>query len=110
MIINGSFQTFTTAANFILKPYGYTDIQITICAILLIIFGVIGAILASLYIKKTGAYKRVITITTIGVCLSLLGAFISLAFIKIVAIISIMFVLIGFFLTPIVPITYQIGC
>lgn len=40
------------------KPYGFTDIQIGICAITMLVMGVAGSILFSIYLKRTGNYKK----------------------------------------------------
>ena len=45
-------------ANLLFKPYGFTDIQIGICAITMLAKGVAGSILFSIYLKKTGNYKK----------------------------------------------------
>ena len=50
-LLYGSFQTFASSANLLIKPFGATDLDISIAAIFLIIFGAIGAILSSIYLK-----------------------------------------------------------
>lgn len=58
----GTFLSFGSASNMLFKPYGFVDIQIAIFAIILLVSGITGAIVYSLYIKKTQKYRKAIMI------------------------------------------------
>lgn len=58
--------TFAANSNFIIKPYHYTDLEISINAVLLIAIGTVGAISFSIYIKKTFNYKKTIVVVPMG--------------------------------------------
>jgi MFS family permease len=93
-----------------MKPYNYSDFQIALFAVILILMGVIGAIIWSLYLKKTTNYKFTIraipsisVIVMIGICIALnAGAPTAVVFILGGAV--------GFSVTPIMPISYDLGC
>jgi len=108
--IYGTFLAFASNCNFIIKTYGYTDIQIAVNAVMLMIIGTIGAIVFSLYIKKTSNYKITTRIIAIGspVMLIILCGWLNLVNVKFLTtlIISVM----GFLLTPVVPLSYDLGC
>jgi FLVCR family MFS transporter 7 len=94
----------------LIKPFGYTDIQISIAAILLIVFGAVGAVLASLYLNRTQKYKKTIMICTIGACSTLILFGLQLHFFPTVYVMVCFVALMGFFVVPIIPLSYQIGC
>lgn len=77
---------------------------------MLMIIGTIGAIVFSLYIKKTSNYKTTTRIIAIGspVMLIILCGWLNLVNVKFLTtlIISVM----GFLLTPVVPLSYDLGC
>ena len=97
---------FGSSANFLIKPFGYSDITISLAAVGLIVFGTIGAILSSIYIKKTRNYKRMITFTTFTACGFLLILTLQLFIIPAPGLTMIIVALIGFNVVPIVPATY----
>jgi len=109
-MIYGTFQTFASSANFVIKPFGYTDLQISMAAVFLIIMGTIGAVLSSLYLKRTRKYKKVITICTIGATSTMLLLIIQLHILPHPFFTSSVVAMLGFFVTPIVPISYELGC
>lgn len=57
VLVYGTVVALGAEANLLFKPYGYSDIQIGICAITMLVMGVAGSILFSIYLKKTGNYK-----------------------------------------------------
>lgn len=93
-----------------MKPYHYSDIQIALFALVLLVLGVIGSIVWSLYLKKTTNYKFTIRaipsisiVMMIGICIALnAGAPVAIVFILGGAV--------GFSVTPIMPISYDLGC
>ncbi len=57
VLIYGTVIALGSEANLLFKPYGFTDIQIGLCAVTMLVLGVVGSILISLYIKKSNNYK-----------------------------------------------------
>lgn len=106
----GSFIAFASNCNFLIKPYGYTDVQIATNAILLMLVGTFGAITFSIYIKKTFNYKlalRSIAIASVAMLL-LLCLWLNTINGKLGT--SIIISILGFVLTPLIPLSYDLGC
>ena len=74
------------------------------------VVGTVGAILFSLYIKKTYNYKLALKITSFGsfIVLLILCFWLNTANVK--AITAIIISIMGFIVTPTVPICYDLGC
>jgi sugar phosphate permease len=106
----GTFIAFAANSNFIIKPYGYSDIEIAVNAVLLMAMGTVGAILVSLYIKKTHNYQRALRGSAIGsaVMLIILSVWLNTANKKVMT--TIIISLMGCAVTPLVPICYELGC
>jgi MFS-type transporter involved in bile tolerance (Atg22 family) len=109
-LIYGSFQTFASSANLLIKPFGANDIDISIAALCLIFFGAVGAVLSSLYLKKHRKYRRIFRTCCIGSLVSLICLAFQLAVIQQMFLIKINIGILGFFLTPIIPLSYELGC
>lgn len=106
----GSFIAFASNCNFIIKPYGYSDVEIAFNAILLMLVGTCGAIAFSVYIKRTFNFKfalRSIAIASVSALL-LLCLWLNTVNTKIGT--SVIISLLGFVLTPLVPVSYDLGC
>lgn len=106
----GTFIAFASNCNFIIKPYGYSDVEIATNAVLLMLVGTVGAIAFSIYIKKTYNFKlalRSIALSSVAALL-LLCLWLNTANLKwgTCLIIS----MLGFVLTPLVPVSYDLGC
>lgn len=106
----GSFLVFGSSANFLIKPFGFTDIIISLSAVGLIIFGTVGAVLGSIFIKRTRQYKILITVTTFAACGTLIALILQLFIIPVPGITIVIVAVIGFFVVPVVPTSYEIGC
>lgn len=93
-----------------MKPYNFTDVEIAVSAILLIFSGVIGSIIFSLLLKKTSNYRMVLSCLLGGTICAITCFPINILFgnWKIVTIIA--FTVLGFFMTPIIPVSYDLGC
>jgi MFS family permease len=76
----------------------------------LILFGAAGAVLASIFIKRTGRYKMLITVTTFAATGMLAVMVLQLLIVPLAGITMIIVAAVGFFVVPVVPISYQIGC
>lgn len=106
----GTFITFAANSNFIIKPYDYSDIQIAVNGVLLMVVGTAGAILFSLYIKRTYNYKLALKVTSFGALVMLLILCLWLNTANVKAVTAIIIAVMGFVVTPIVPICYDLGC
>ena len=109
-LVYGTFQVFGTGANFLIKPFGYTDIEISISAVSLILLGTVGAIVFSVIVKRTGEHKKVINVinfSAVGVML-LLGMQLMIIPNPVITV----FIVggLGFVVFPLLPLSYQIGC
>lgn len=109
-IFYGTFLIFGTSANFLIKPFGLSDTVISLAAIALILLGAAGAVTSSIFLKKTRRYKFVITLLTFASTgmLALLG--LQSFLLPYEALTVIVVGVIGFFVVPIVPASYEIGC
>lgn len=106
----GSFIAFASNCNFLIKPYGYTDVQIATNAVLLMLVGTCGAIAVSIYIKRTFNFQlaiRSIAVASVAMLL-LLCLWLNTINAKIGT--SIIISILGFVLTPLVPVSYDLGC
>lgn len=79
-------------------------------AIMLILFGTVGAVLGSFYLKKTSAYRRLFRFCCLGALSMIVVLFLQLMIIDVVPLVQINVGVLGFFLTPIIPTSYEIGC
>ena len=110
MVISGSFLSFGANSNLILKPYGYTDMQIALLAIVLLVSGVTGAVVVSIYIKKTLNYGVVIrTIPLLGIILVII-LILCLNLINYFGVLVIVGLFVGSIITPIIPISFDLMC
>jgi FLVCR family feline leukemia virus subgroup C receptor-related protein len=106
----GSFLIFGGSANFLIKPFGFADLSISIAAVGLILFGTVGAIIGSIFIKKTGKYKLLITITTFTASGMLAVMVFQLLILPAAGLTMLVVAVIGLFVVPVVPASYEIGC
>jgi len=74
------------------------------------VMGTAGAILFSLYIKRTYNYKLALKVTSFGAFIMLLILCVWLNTANIKAITAIIIAVMGFVVTPTVPICYDLGC
>ena len=109
-ILYGTLLSFGAISNQLFKPYGYQDLQIAMLGICLIVFGVIGSIAFSLYLKKTKNYQN--AIQKITVCSLFLMVIYSLwlNYVGKLGGTIVLAILIGFMFTPLVPVSYDLGC
>jgi hypothetical protein len=64
MLLYGTFLSFGSTSNMLFKPFGFGDTQIAIFGVCLLVSGIIGSIVYTVYIKKTQQYKRAIVCAT----------------------------------------------
>lgn len=60
MLLYGTFLSFGSTSNMLFKPYGFDDPQIALFGVCLLISGIVGSVLFTLYIKNTLNYKLAI--------------------------------------------------
>jgi asparagine N-glycosylation enzyme membrane subunit Stt3 len=110
ILIYGTLLTFTATINLQMKPYGYSDFQISLFALILIVMGVLGSIAWSLYLKKTTNYQFPIrAVPTMSIILMIVISI----FLATKAPLPVIFITggaLGFSFTPILPISYDLGC
>lgn len=56
----GTFLSFGSTSNMLFKSYNFEDMQIAIFGVCLLVSGVAGSVLYTIYIKKTIQYKKAI--------------------------------------------------
>lgn len=110
VIIYGTLLSFSSTVNMQMKPYNYSDIQISEFAIILLIMGVLGSIAWSLFLKKTVNYKLTIRAITISSVISMIMILIALSAGASTGLVFLFGGLAGFCITPIIPISYDLGC
>jgi sugar phosphate permease len=74
------------------------------------VIGTIGAILFSLYIKKSFNYKRALRIISLGSTTMLLIFCLWMLTVNQKFISTVIISVLGFMITPIVPVSYDLGC
>lgn len=106
----GTFISFASSSNFIIKPYGYTDFEIASNAIFLMLVGIIGSIGFSLYIKKTSNYRLIVRCLAIcsSVLMIVLCTWLNTVNNKLIT--TGILCALGLVLSPLVPICYDLGC
>lgn len=96
--------------NFIIKLYGYEDLEIAIDGLFMIFFGIIGAFLFIIYIRKTLLYKISLGFTCLGSAFFLGILCLWLNSFNGKAITTILLSLLSLIAAPIIPICYDLGC
>ncbi len=94
------------SGNFLIKPFGFSDLAISLSAVALILLGAVGAIISSLFIKRTKNYSLLIRILTFSASGGLILMLLQMYILPKAAITVIIVGLIGFFVVPMVPTTY----
>jgi FLVCR family feline leukemia virus subgroup C receptor-related protein len=109
-LVYGTIVALGAEANLLFKPYGYTDIQIGICAITMLVMGVVGSIVFSIYLKKTGNYRRALRTIVVISFFIIVGLELWLSLSAKLALTIVIVGLVGFCCTPIIPLCYDLGC
>ena len=102
--------TFFIHCNFILKPYGFTDIRLAINAVILMIVGLISALLLICYLKKTSNYQKTLMILLFANTLIFILITIEINIFQDNFLTTFLTACLGFFGTPIAFICYKLGC
>lgn len=63
--VNGSFNIYGSLLDDILDPYGYTDDQVSMLGLGMMIAGIISAALIGIYVERTLKYKRAFVMCSI---------------------------------------------
>ena len=111
MLLYGTFLSFGSTSNMLFKPYGFGDTQIAIFGVCLLVSGIIGSVVYTIYIKKTQQYRKAI-ICACGLAVSfiLTNSLLMNLVSEQRVLISVMILGMGFNLIPMVPISYDLGC
>jgi predicted MFS family arabinose efflux permease len=110
IIIYSTLLSFGSISNFLVKPYGFEDIEIAVFGLCTIFSGVLGSVLFSVYIKKTGNYYRALRVIIFSSLIFFILYTIILNLSAILGLIIILVLCLGFVFTPIVPVSYDLGC
>lgn len=110
VITYGTLVTFGAQANFLFKPYGFGDIQIAIFATVLLLAGVFGSIMVSVYIKKTSNYRLCIRVIPVLAFIFIVITCIVVNTIPYIGIVVVCIICFGFCFTPLIPVCYDLGC
>jgi hypothetical protein len=102
----GTFLIFATSGNFLIKPFGFSDLAISLSAVALIVLGAVGAIISSLYIRKTKNYSSLVKVLTFSASGGLIVMLLQLYTFPKAGITIIIVGLVGFVVVPMVPTTY----
>lgn len=110
-MLYGTFLSFGSTSNLLFKPYGYEDSQIAIFGVCLLLSGIIGSIVYTVYIKKTIKYKNaIICACTLAIVFTVTNALLMNFATDERILISFMILGMGGNLIPMVPISYDLGC
>lgn len=105
-IFYGTFLIFGASANFLIKPFGFSSLTISLSAVGLIVMGAVGAVIGSIFIKKTGRYKLLITVCTFSAVGLLVLMMLQLMIVPLSGITMIIVAFAGFCVVPVVPTSY----
>jgi len=108
-LVYGCFNSQAVIMNMVLKPFGYTDFDNGLVGAVLIVFGLAGSIVISMFISKTQKYKFWLGICTLGYIISVI-LMIFLLDTGSVYILMISVMVLGFFGLPILPISFEFAC
>ena len=109
-LVYGTLLSFGSTVNLALRPYGFKDVQIAMFALVLIVSGVIGSIAWSIFLEKTNRYKftiRALTTISMGIMVAICIALNTGAH---PAMVFVLGGLIGLNITPLLPVSYDLGC
>lgn len=105
----GALNAFSIVINILVYPFGYSSFDTSLIGAILIIFGLVGSFVVSLYVAKTNLYKFSLVICTIGYAASIMMiGFAAYSRNVYLAFIPVLFL--GFFGFPILPIAIETGC
>lgn len=106
----GPLATLSSMLNFLLKPFSFTDLEISILGMLVIACGALGAIVFSLYVSRTQKYSCCLKSSTIIAfflfSLALLGLWLGFPFWTF----TIIFAVLGMMVTPVYSLSYDLAC
>ena len=101
--------TFMTHFNFILKPFGFTDIQVSSIFVIFMIFGIVGTVITIIYLRKTSNYRKIFRVLLIGDSLVFVLMIIEINLLTSVFVTTFLAACLGLFGIPIAFVCYKIG-
>ena len=111
MLLYGTFLSFGSTSNLLFKSYNFEDTQIAIFGVCLLVSGVAGSVIYTIYIKKTIKYKNaIICATTLAIIFMITNGILMNVVPEQKILISFLILGMGFNLVPMVPVSYDLGC
>ncbi len=111
MLLYGTFLSFGSTSNYLFKSYNFEDTQIAIFGVCLLVSGVAGSVVYTIYIKKTIKYKNaIVCATTLAIIFMVTNGILMNVVPEQKILISFLILGMGFNLVPMVPISYDLGC
>lgn len=108
-LANGSLSSFSVVISLLIHPFGFNSFDTSLFGGVLIVFGLVGSFVASVYVAKTGLYKFSLGICCLGfACSIMMIGFCLFSEETLIMFIPVMFL--GFFGFPLVPLGYEMGC
>lgn len=116
-LVSGTFSYFGAVINYILAPFDYSDVlnigtqnQISLFGGLGIFMGIVGACFFCPIAEKTGRYKAIILLCSLiaSVCIFLHAIFLYFGNVQAIAMLTLLVV--GFSITPLIPLGFDLGC
>lgn len=110
----GTFNALATMIQQLVSPYGFSSVpsmqfDVSLFGALIILSGLIGSGVVSVVVAKTRAYKVTIAVMfTTSVVMGLVFVFTLWA--KSLPITAIVVFVFGFIMTPVLPVSYELGC
>jgi hypothetical protein len=106
----GPLATLSSLLNFLFKPFNFTDTQIAILGIFVIVSGLVGAIVISCYISRSNEFAKSLKILAILSVLLLTVGLLGLKFNFPFWSFGVIFSLLGLMITPLYAVSYDLGC
>ena len=106
----GVFNSISALVGEVLSRYGYDSNSAGVFGALVIVMGLIGAMLFGLYVDKTKKFKSSLIICTILGSIGIIAMFLVLEFYNNYYLCAFTACFWGFFLMPMIPLCYDLGC
>ncbi|EAS01074.2 MFS transporter (macronuclear) [Tetrahymena thermophila SB210] len=105
----GNFNSIATLINFYLEQFGFSSDQTSYFGAMFIVSGLIGSGILSVVVERTSAYKKVMTITCL-ISIFTYGLQMGMLVLENFWLLMIAIFLMGFFTTPLIPISMDFAC
>ncbi|KAL4450799.1 hypothetical protein ABPG74_011641 [Tetrahymena malaccensis] len=105
----GNFNSIATLINFYLEQFGFSSDETSYFGAMFIVSGLIGSGILSVIVERTSAYKKVMTITCL-ISIFTYGLQMGMLVLENFWLLMIAIFLMGFFTTPLIPISMDFAC